>query len=55
MARSRLDTARVVEEAARIADTDGLDEATLARVAQSLGVRAPSLYSHVEGLPGMLR
>ena len=27
-------------------------EATLARVAESLGVRAPSLYNHVEGLPG---
>jgi AcrR family transcriptional regulator len=53
--RSGLDTARVVEEAARIADRDGLAEATLARVAQSLGVRAPSLYNHVEGLPGMLR
>jgi len=55
MPRSGLDTARVVHEAARIADTDGLAEATLARVAQSLGVRAPSLYNHVEGLPGMLR
>jgi AcrR family transcriptional regulator len=55
MPRSGLDTARVVQEAARIADTDGLAEATLARVAQSLGVRAPSLYNHVEGLPGMLR
>jgi AcrR family transcriptional regulator len=55
MPRSGLDTARVVQEAARIADTDGLAEATLARVAQSLGVRAPSLYNHVEGLPGLLR
>jgi AcrR family transcriptional regulator len=55
MPRSGLDTARVVQEAARIADTDGLAEVTLARVAQSLGVRAPSLYNHVDGLPGMLR
>lgn len=55
MPRSRLDTARVVEEAARIADTDGLPETTLARVAHSLGVRPPSLYNHVDGLPGMLR
>jgi len=45
----------VVEEAARIADAEGLAEVTLARVAESLGVRAPSLYNHVEGLPGMLR
>jgi AcrR family transcriptional regulator len=55
MPRSGLDTARVVQEAARIADTNGLAEVTLARVAQSLGVRAPSLYNHVDGLPGMLR
>jgi AcrR family transcriptional regulator len=53
--RSRLDTARVVEEAARIADADGLAEVTLVRVAESLGVRAPSLYNHVEGVQGMLR
>jgi len=44
-----------VEEAARIADTDGLAAVTLARVAEALGVRAPSLYNHVDGLPGMLR
>lgn len=55
MPRSGLDTARVVEEAARIADTDGLAEVSLARVAAALGVRAPSLYNHVDGLPGMLR
>lgn len=55
MARSGLDTAHVVAEAARIADSDGLAAVTLARVAQSLGVRPPSLYNHVDGLPGMLR
>jgi AcrR family transcriptional regulator len=55
MPRSGLDTARVVQEAAGIADSDGLAEVTLARVAEALGVRAPSLYNHVDGLPGMLR
>lgn len=55
MPRSGLDTTRVVEQAARIADAEGLAEVTLARVAESLGVKAPSLYNHVEGLPGMLR
>lgn len=55
MPRAGLDSARVVEEAARIADAEGLSEVTLARVAQALGVRAPSLYNHVEGLPGLLR
>lgn len=55
MPRSGLDAARVVEEAARVADAEGLAAVTLARVAQELGVRAPSLYNHVDGLPGLLR
>lgn len=55
MPRAGLDGARVVDEAARIADAHGLGEVTLARVAKALGVRAPSLYNHVEGLPGLLR
>jgi AcrR family transcriptional regulator len=53
--RHGLDTARVVEEAAAIADADGLDEVTLARVAAALDVRAPSLYNHVDGRGGLLR
>jgi AcrR family transcriptional regulator len=55
MPRLGLDTGQVVQQAAQVADTDGLAGVTLARVAQSLGVRAPSLYNHVDGLPGMLR
>jgi AcrR family transcriptional regulator len=55
MPRVGLDSARVVIEAAKIADAEGLQEVTLARVAQALGVRAPSLYNHIEGLPGLLR
>jgi AcrR family transcriptional regulator len=50
-----LDAARVVDEAVRIADADGLGEVTLARVATALDVRAPSLYNHVAGLGGLLR
>jgi len=53
--RQGLDTRRVVEQAAAIADADGLGEVTLARVAADLGVRAPSLYNHVDGRPGLLR
>jgi AcrR family transcriptional regulator len=53
--RQGLDTRRVVDEAARIADDEGLGEVTLARVAQALGVRAPSLYNHVDGRAGLLR
>ena len=55
MARAGLDTERVVDAAAAIADAEGLDAVTLARVAGGLGVRAPSLYNHVDGRAGLLR
>jgi AcrR family transcriptional regulator len=55
MPRAGLDTERVVDAAARIADAEGLDAVTLARVAAVLGVRPPSLYNHVEGHGGLLR
>jgi AcrR family transcriptional regulator len=53
--RAGLDTERVVDAAAAIADAEGLDAVTLARVAGELGVRAPSLYNHVDGRAGLLR
>jgi AcrR family transcriptional regulator len=52
--RRGLDTERVVEAAVKLAD-DGLGEVTLARLARTLGVRAPSLYSHVDGRDGLQR
>src|SRR4051812_18179638 len=55
MARQSLDRARVVRAAAELADDDGLEAVTLARVAAVLGVRSPSLYNHVEGLDGLVR
>jgi AcrR family transcriptional regulator len=55
MPRAGLDTERVVDAAARIADAEGLDAVTLARVADGLGVRPPSLYNHVDGRGGLLR
>jgi AcrR family transcriptional regulator len=55
MARSRLDTDTVVSAAAALADAEGLEAVTLARLASQLGVRPPSLYVHVDGLPGLRR
>jgi AcrR family transcriptional regulator len=55
MPRAGLSTASVVEAAAQIADSDGLDAVTLATVAAKLGVKPPSLYSHVAGLPDLRR
>jgi len=53
--RRGLDRARVVAAAAAIADADGLEAVTLARVAGALEVRPPSLYNHVPGREGLLR
>jgi AcrR family transcriptional regulator len=53
--RAGLDSGRVVAEAASIADAEGLDAVTLARVAAGLGVKSPSLYNHVAGRDGLVR
>jgi AcrR family transcriptional regulator len=53
--RLGLNETRIVEEAERIADQVGLARLTLAAVAESLGVRQPSLYKHVEGMNGLRR
>lgn len=54
MARSvGIDRVQVVAAAAALADEHGLEQLTLAQVATQLGVRLPSLYNHVEGLPGL--
>jgi AcrR family transcriptional regulator len=45
----------VVGAACGIADDEGLEAVTLAAVAGRLGIRSPSLYSHVDGLPGLRR
>lgn len=54
MARSvGIDRGQVVAVAAELADAHGLEQLTMAQVAARLGVRLPSLYNHVEGLPGL--
>lgn len=46
---------RVLAVAAELADEHGLGALTLAQVAARLGVRLPSLYNHIDGLPGLQR
>jgi AcrR family transcriptional regulator len=55
MPRSGLRPQAVVAAAAELADAEGLEAVTLARVAERLGVRSPSLYAHVDGLPDLRR
>jgi AcrR family transcriptional regulator len=55
MARKRgLDRADVIAAALAIVDSDGLDSLSLTAVATALDVQPPSLYSHVDGLHGLL-
>ncbi len=51
--RVGLDQASVVEAAARLVDEEGIEQLSLGRLAEGLGVRTPSLYNHVAGLPGL--
>lgn len=55
MPRQGLTAERVLDSAAALADAEGLDAVTVARVAEALGVRAPSLYNHVAGRDGLAR
>lgn len=53
--RAGLDKAAVVEEAARMVNEVGIDQLSLGLLAERLGVRVPSLYNHIAGLPGLKR
>ncbi|HEX8918326.1 MAG TPA: TetR-like C-terminal domain-containing protein [Chloroflexota bacterium] len=55
--RAGLDRLTVVRTAETVADASftGLQELSLAEVAQRLGVRTPSLYKHIDGLPALRR
>lgn len=53
--RAGLDQQTVISSAAQLADSAGLEELSLATLAIQLGVRTPSLYNHVAGLPALRR
>lgn len=55
MPRVGLDRDAVVAAAAALADSEGFDSVTLARLAKGLNVRTPSLYNHIDGLAGIHR
>jgi AcrR family transcriptional regulator len=50
MARAGLDVDVVLQAAIVIADSQGLESLTVAKLAASLGVKSPSLYNHIRSL-----
>lgn len=54
MSRPRVSRADVIEVAEAIVDQHGWDGLTVSAVADKLGVRGPSVYSHVDGLDELL-
>ncbi|MDT0328883.1 TetR/AcrR family transcriptional regulator [Nocardiopsis lambiniae] len=55
MPRVGLTRELVVTEAARLSDEHGFEALSLAAVAKRFGVAVPSLYKHIDGLPGLRR
>jgi AcrR family transcriptional regulator len=55
MPRAGLDTTAVVQAAAELVNAQGLEALSITRLAAILGVRAPSVYNHVDGLSGLRR
>ncbi len=53
--KAGLNKAAVIQAAAALADTLGLEEVTLTALANRLKIRIPSLYNHIEGLTGLRR
>jgi AcrR family transcriptional regulator len=51
--RAGLDQEAVIEAAAKLVDEEGIEQLSLGRLAERLGIRPPSLYNHVAGLPGL--
>jgi AcrR family transcriptional regulator len=51
----RLDTTTVVQAAVELIEAEGLEALSLGRLARQLGVQTPSLYNHIDGLPGLYR
>src|SRR5690606_4804265 len=54
-APSRTSPTEIVAAGARLLESEGLDGLTMQAVARAVGVRAPSLYKHVEGRDDLVR
>ncbi len=53
MSRAGLNSGAVLATAVALADSDGLETLTVAKLASFLGIKAPSLYNHILSLEGL--
>ncbi len=53
--KARLDKNAVVQAAVDLVNAEGSEALSLSRLAEQLGIQTPSLYNHVNGLPGLQR
>jgi AcrR family transcriptional regulator len=53
--RTRLTKTAVVQAAVEMLNEEGLGALSLNHLAEKLDIRTPSLYNHVDGLPGLQR
>src|SRR5512146_876531 len=54
-ARPGLTRAAVVQAAAALLNAEGVEALTINRLARELGIQPPSLYNHIDGMPGLRR
>ncbi|HKI47362.1 MAG TPA: WHG domain-containing protein [Balneolales bacterium] len=52
--RAKVDKNKVVAMAANLVNREGVDALSLNRLASELGIKPPSLYNHINGLPHLL-
>ena len=52
---ARTSLQHIVDAGRRILESDGLEQLTMARVAEAVGVRAPSLYKHLGDRDDLIR
>lgn len=53
--RAGLDKAVIIDAAAELINTEGIEALSLSSLAKHLGVQPPSLYNHIDGLTGLRR
>ena len=53
--RANLTKQTVIQTAADLINAEGLEALSLGHLAKELDIRTPSLYNHVDGLPGLMQ